>query len=267
MAKRARDYYPSKYEAARKRRAVGTMLQSVGIRRRLPPRAITVVPRSYGNARAITERKYFETELNNSTLAQVTTAWTTTIQDPATTLSYFNPRQGNDVINRIGRKVKVIEWKIRGFINCIPVEGATTGTDPAYIRLIFFLDHQTNGAVPVGTQVIESNQVQATPAAPAICAWQNKNNFGRFKVLKDRSFALQNPSMGSTGATFDVNGLMIPFKYTFKFKKPLDIIFNQTDGGTIADIVNTSLHCMAGQNNVDLQASINLKSRVVFLDS
>lgn len=242
------------------------MLSSQGIRRRAPPGAITVVPRSYGNARAVTERKYFETERYNLSLAQITTAWTGTELDPATTLSFFSPRQGNDIINRIGRKVQIIAWKIKGFLNVIPVEGSTTGHDAALARLIFFIDNQTNAAQAQGEEVIASNQVQATPAEPGILMFQNKNNFGRFRVLKDKMIAIQDPNLGSVGANYDSNGKIYPFKFTFKFKKPLTVHFNNTDGGTIADIVNTSLHCIGGQNTVDLQASLSYKSRVTFID-
>lgn len=231
-----------------------------------PPNAITVVPRSYGNARAVTERKYFETQLSLSGLAQITTAWTGTEQDPATTLSFCSPVQGNDIINRVGRKIQILAWKVKGFLNVIPVEGASTGHAAALARVIWYIDNQTNAAQAQGEDVITSNQVQATPAEPGICMFQNKNNFGRFRVLKDKMYSIQDPNLGSTGAAYDSNGRIIPFKCNFKFRKPLTVHFNQTNGGTIADIVNTSLHCIAGQNTVDLQASISYKSRVTFID-
>lgn len=266
MVKRARDYFPSKYEAARKRRVVGAMLQSAGIRRMPPPRAITVVPRSYGNARTMSERKYFETERSLLGLAQVTTAWTGTELDPATTLSFFSPVQGTDIINRIGRKVHILNWKVRGFLNFTPLENQTTANDASICRIIFYVDQQSNGTQSQGEDVITSNQAQGTPAEPGICMWQNKNNFGRFKVLKDKMYILQDPNAGSVGATYDTNGRAIPFKFNFKFKKPIEVIFNQTNGGTIADIVNNSLHCIGGQNVVDLQVTISYKSRVTFID-
>jgi len=229
-------------------------------------RQITVVPRVYGNARAVTERKYFETERSLLGLSNVTTAWTGTELDPATTLSFFSPIQGNDIINRIGRKCQILAWKVRGFINTIPVEGATTGHAAALARLIFFIDNQTNAAQAQGEEVITSNQAQGTPAEPGICMYQNKNNFGRFRILKDKMFRIQDPNLGSTGANYDSNGLIIPFKCNFKFKRPITVHFNQTNGGTIADIINSSLHLIGGQNTVDLQSSVSYKSRVTFID-
>lgn len=227
---------------------------------------ITVVPRTYGNARAISERKYFETEKSASGVAQVTTAWTDTEQDPGALGTFFAPVTGNDIINRIGRKCQVIAWKVKGFINVAKVADQTAAFTAALARLIFYIDNQTNGAQAQGEDVITSNMVQGTPAEPGICMFQNKNNFGRFKVLKDKMISIQDPNLGTAGANYDSNGKIYPFKCSFRFKKPLTIHFNQSNGGTVADVVNTSFHCIAAQNTVDLQATLSYKSRITFID-
>lgn len=229
---------------------------------RAPPgRAITVVPRVYGNPRTQTEHKFFDLQVDNVGLAAVTTTWGAgTLQDP-TSGTLFAPIMGTNFDQRIGRKVEILSCRIKGFIDTQKLVNQTVPNNATNIRLIIVLDQQTNGVTVTPSDVILSGT-----GAPAIDMFQNAANFGRFKVLKDKIYKMQDPNLSWDGTNLEQNGLTIPFKFNYKWKKPLPIQFNAGNTGTVADIVNNSIHVLCGQNDTDLQCNISYKSRVVFID-
>lgn len=113
-------------------------------------------------------------------------------------------------------------------------------------------------------------QLMATPvtatAPVAMDCFQNLANFGRFRVLKDKTYALQDPNMAGEVAAANVvsQGLVRAFKFTAKFKKGLEIHFNATNGGTIADIVDNSFHFVVNSNSTNLAATMSYVSRVCY---
>lgn len=221
-----------------------------------------VVPRTYGNPRAVTERKYFDTELDSSALAAVTTAWGITHrQDPATINTIFAPTQGDDFNQRSGRKVQVLKIQIQGEIRCDRQVNQTSADSASTIRILLVQDKQTNAA-----QMTPADLLQSGAGSVAIHMFQNPAAFGRFRVLKDKKFTLQNPSMAFDGTDIEQAGLIRTFKFVVKFKKPVVIHFNATNGGTVADVVDNSFHIVAGSLGTNLAPAISYKSRIVFLD-
>jgi len=136
-----------------------------------------------------------------------------------------------------------------------------TGAEPAAnIRIIVYLDKQTNSAQAQGEQVMTAGSSDAT----ALLSFQNIDNFGRFQVLMDKNVILQNPNMSYDGTNIEQSGLSKTFKFNKKFKKPIEVRFNATNGGTIADIVDNSLHVLALCDNDDLAPLISYYSRVCY---
>lgn len=221
------------------------------------------VPRSFGNPRAITERKYYTASRNGLALTDLTTNddWTGTEADIATTNCLFAPVTGDDFNNRDGRKVQVIAIKIRGFVEADAQTNQTTADQSCMIRMLLLVDKQTNATQFNGEDVL-SGQTNTR----CINAFQNPAFFGRFKVLKDKQFILQNPSMTFDGTNVEQSGVRRMFKITHKFRKPMVVHFNATNGGTVADIIDNSFHIMAGYDQGGLNPSLTYTVRTTFID-
>ena len=116
---------------------------------------------------------------------------------------------------------------------------------------------QTNGTQADGKLVMSPT----ANAETAPYTFQNIDNFGRFKVLKDKLCVLQNPNMAGTDTQHDSNGLVHNFKFTLKFRQPIKVRFNQVNGGSVADIIDNSLHFFA---NSDIPGA-NTKVNVAYL--
>lgn len=246
--------------SARRRAAMSASGRAASIASRRS-RPITVVPRSFGNPRAITERKYFDAEVNGTSLAALTASFASAELDPATLNTLFAPTQGNDYLNREGRKVQILSIKVRGEIRC-PAQTDQTATDAASnIRLLLVHDKQTNAAQLNSEDVITSGAGNV-----AIQMFQNPAFFGRFRVLKDKMITIQNPTVSYDGTNLEQSGLTRNFKMTVKFKKPVIVHFNATNGGTVADIVDNSFHIIGGTTSTGLAPAIYYKVRTVFVD-
>lgn len=224
------------------------------------PQYRTYVARTPGG-QVNSERKYYDRELN-TTIATVSTAFTGAELDPATTNALFAPTQGNDISNREGRKCLVHSVRINGMI-IIPAQvNQTAGDEGCCIRLGLVMDKQTNG-----TQLnSEDVWTSGTAAAPILMSFQNTQFFGRFQVLKEKTFNIQPNNITYDGTNLEQQGSIRAFKLKYTWKTPLVVNFNATNGGTVADIVDNSFHVIGACNNITLAPSLQYKSRVSFSD-
>lgn len=235
-------------------------------------RGYGAVSRTSGAA-VIGEMKYFDSNLTNTNMTVVTGTWPGgTIVDPtgtinlgsaavATPLCLFAPTVGAALNQRIGRKVKVLKIKVQGTIQTPAQAAQVTADTGGSVRIILVMDQQTNASQMTSAQLIND----ADSATANLSAFQNPNNFGRFRVLKDKRFVLANPSAfndaATTGAQF---GLKVNFKFNVSFKNPIEVHFNATNGGTVADIVDNSFHMLCGTDSVALTPAINYYCRVCY---
>lgn len=185
------------------------------------------------------EMKYFDTARDGSIASSAT--WAGTEVDPNTVDTLVAPTVGAGINQRIGKAIHIHKIKIRGRIYTPTIEATANAPPTIQIRLVLCLDKQTNSSQMQGEQLFPSSAATNV----AVNAFQNIDNFGRFLVLKDKTFTLQNPNMSGDNSSKDVSALGIPFKLNYRFKKPLQVRFNATNGGTIADIVDNSLHMLA----------------------
>lgn len=231
------------------------------------------VARTQGAA-VVGEMKYFDCELAASALAACTTDWVAgTMQDPATTINLgsaavatplclFAPTVGAALNQRIGRKVKVMKIKAICTISIGAQAAQSTGDTGTNIRMMLVMDQQTNAAQMTGVQLMNS----ASTGATTVNSFQNPNNFGRFRVLKEKRFAMSNPNITGSPTTGDVisDGLKRVFKMNVNFKVPVEVHFNATNGGTVADIVDNSFHIVIGCDSTALAPALSYYTRVCY---
>jgi len=223
----------------------------------------SAVTRTSGAA-VIGEMKYFDSNLTNTNLVAVNGTWGAgSMLDPsgtinlgsaavATPLCLFAPTVGAALNQRIGRKVKVLKLKITGTVTTQAQTAQTVADASEKIRLLVVQDCQTNAAQMTAAQLIND----ADSAQTNIVAFQNPNNFGRFRVLKDKYFTIENPNMAGEVAAANVIacGLKKNFKFSINFKIPVEVHFNATNGGTVADIVDNSFHVVCAADSISTSA-------------
>lgn len=227
------------------------------------------VPRTPGG-QIVADNHYFDSQglLASAAIAQVTSSWASARTEaylgvtPGTFAlgTLFCPTEGNDISNRYGRKVFLKKIRLDGTIRVPAQSGVSAGDNGCTIRALLVQDKQTNGASLTGDQVLSSGYLQ-----PMVNAYQNTANFGRFKVLKDRSWTLQNPAIANdAAATGNIiqQGLVRQFSWSCKVNEWVN--FNATNGGTVADIVDNSWHLLIGTDSTSLGATIAFKCRNVF---
>jgi len=106
--------------------------------------------------------------------------------------------QGTGESQRIGRKVtiKKIQWRFR-----IELQPQTSSANTiCNVRLILYLDKQTNGAAATITDVMQANTVHT---------FKNLQNSGRFVILMDREYVLKSHAGGGNGTAEDYGEDMI----------------------------------------------------------
>lgn len=223
------------------------------------------IPRSFGNPMAYGENKYFDAERTIADLTVIAGAtWASCEVDPTAIGALFAPTQGTGFNNREGRKVWVKKIKVKGFINWGFNTGLTAGDEGNLIRMLLLVDKQTNAIQFNSEDVLESGGATANPT---ISAYQNPAFFGRFIILKDKTWGKGVRTVSWDGTNMEEFGKRIPFKWNINFKKPMVVHFNATNGGTVADIVDNSFHIMAAQYKDETGGnSVNYKSRVVYCE-
>jgi len=221
------------------------------------------------------EMKYMDSELQTAAIAAVTTTWVaTTNQDPTTTMNLgsaavanpqnlCSPTVGSALNQRIGRQIQVLKIKVRGTIQIPAQTPANGGEGASKCRIILVQDKQTNAGLMTGAQLMRDGGVAGT----TINSFQNPDNFGRFRVLKDVTYSLQDPNAFTDAVPAPaMNGRKTNFKFNVNFKKPVEVHFNATNGGTVADIVDNSFHLLCGADSIAYAPVINYYSRVCYKD-
>lgn len=224
--------------------------------------ARSVVPRTMGPF-AQTESKYFDSFVSAAVIAE-SVDWTGTEVDPVAN-SLFTPAEGSDIDNRVGRKVSVYKLAIRGAIVPDALQDQSDIRNVPVCRLILFMDMQTNGGQAQGETVMAAPG--AATGVLTYSTFQNTANFGRFRVLRDKTYKLGIVTAGTDGASTTSQCIQtIPFKLTVKFTTPVEVRFNATNGGTIGDIVDNSFHMLAQKSGSEFVHNISYQARVYYKD-
>lgn len=253
MPKRAREERYDYTKRNKKRRAV--VSGSSG-----PLARYQTVPRTRG-VYARGEMKYFDQSRTVALAAG--TDWTDSELDPTTVNTLFCPQSGPAIDQRIGQKVFVRKIALKGTVVWVPQTNQTDADTEPHIRFALVQDTQTNSTQMQGEDVFTSH---AANAYTVMGAFQNINNFGRFKVLKEKISRCPTLSTCWDGTNIEQNGCTVPFKITYNFKKPICVKFNSTNGGTVADIVDNSFHLIGRVSSTDVTASLYYNVRTYYTE-
>jgi len=219
------------------------------------------------------EMKYMDSELEQVALTAVTTTWPAgTNKDPGTTMNLgdaaiatpqnlCSPKVSAALNGRIGRSILVHKIKIRGCITIPPATPINGGEIATLVRFLVVMDSQTNAGLMTGAQLLRDG---GGPTS-TINSYQNPDNFGRFRVLKDVTYVLSNPNAYTDAAPAPAQmGLKRTFKVNINFKKPIKVQFNATNGGTGADIVDNSFHVFAACDHTGMAPALSYYCRVAY---
>ncbi len=227
-------------------------------------RGYSTVARTRGWAGARSEMKYFDTTKAAASISAPSASWAGTEIDPATFLTFCVPVKGTGINERIGRQINIHKIKIRALINVAFQANQTAADSATAIRYLLYVDQQTNAAQVQGETLMDAPGTSAP--SNNMCTFQNLDSLGRFRVLKDKQLVMQNPSISWDGTNVEQSGLSRLVKISHTFRKPLNVHFNETNGGTIADIVDNSIHMLAVSSSTALGAEISYEARVSYKD-
>lgn len=251
----------------KRQREYGGGSRSAKRSRRNPPfrgtaKPIMVIQRPPGNPRALTERKYFDSTVDNVAMTDISLSWASARLDPTTLSTLFAPTQGDSYNNRDGRKVLLAGIRINWQCDIATQTNQSAADAGSKVRLLLVQDLQTNGVQLNSEDVITSGSAKA-----GVCMHQNPAYFGRFKVWKDKVFVMENPAMtnNASATTIQQNGLTRFGKWKLNFKKPIPINYNTGNAGTVADIVDNSFHIIGGYAG-GLTPNFSAHIRCIFLD-
>ncbi len=221
-------------------------------------------PRRRLYPRSIGESKYFDTFLSAAAVPE-STDWTGTETDPAVPLTLFAPQEGSDINQRVGRKVSVYKIHLKGYIQTTVTQNSDDVFAPPATRCILYVDQQTNAAQAQGEQVMAMPGAATAPLVAS--SFQNTDNFGRFRVLSDRVYDGRDQSALTDGAsTGSLSSADIPLNIKFTFKKPINVRFNGTNGGTVADIVDNSFHFLMQKSATVGTHTVSYQVRTYYKD-
>ncbi len=219
------------------------------------------IPRTLGPL-AVSESKYFDAENGGFAVAEESQSWAAASDVFKGVMAI--PQQGNSATTRVGRRIEVYKIAVRGVIQTTIAADAGDVQVPSFYRCMLWMDQQTNGTVTTSAALMQPSTANTIPMVA--CAFQNIANFGRFRVLKDFSLLPGQQETGTDGAsTMSIGQSDVPFKCTYKFKKPLRIKF-AANGGNIGDVVDNSIYFSMNKASGSGTQTVTVRSRVYFKD-
>ncbi len=188
------------------------VLRTTRAARRRRPRIVpgfTRVSGFFGRFGPGGELKFHDLDIDDPTIATNGTI----VEDSCNVIA-----EGNGEEERIGRKVTLrsINWRF----NIRLPEGTAVTTTSDTVRVIVYLDKQTNGATAAVTDLLESDNYQS---------FNNLANKSRFRTLMDRTYDL-NTDLSGDGTTVDSPRFNINDSFFKKINIPIEYDNTATTG-------------------------------------
>lgn len=212
------------------------------------------------------EVKYFDSEIEYTDIQFIDVSWTPSKMDPAGFDCLFCPNQGGSAIERVGRKVQVIGFKVDGHVR-YPGGNQDDYLPSVMARVVFYQNHFCNMALPEPFEVLQTtygggafnNEFQCFP---------NIRYFHKYKILYDKTFVFDFPTAQtnfSTPANY-YNG--VTHLFSFDYILPDNTYVNFSDiNPNVYSIVDNSFHCLAGKNSdFGLELLLNYHTRFYYID-
>lgn len=172
------------------------------------------------------------------------------------------PVQGSAFYNRIGTKLAMKTLHVNYTLQPLNINSV-----PDYCRVMVVYDRQTNAAFPTMSALLTDYSSSGGTTSNSYSGI-NMTNRERFLVLMDERLEL--PATEASGAVSSSAACIDPVSTTFKINrfiklKDLSTMFNQTNGGTVADIQTGGLYLFtlgsfaSGSDGWQLRGSARLK--------
>ncbi len=147
------------------------------------------------------EKKFFDQDIDDSTIA----IGATIFQNASAEQSLLRIAQGTTESTRIGRKLVIrnIHWTMT-----VSLKSSTATGGGDVVRIILYLDKQTNGQTATSTGILETATFQS---------YRNLANTSRFSILYDKTLALSHTAGAGDALDFGEN------KRVLKFNKQCNI--------------------------------------------
>lgn len=179
----------------------------------------------------------------------LTTNWV--LQDDATfDETLVGIPQGTSQSQRIGRIAFIHSIQIRGFLeSAAHVHAGYLGQ---FVRVIIYVDKQTNKAAPLATTIMESNDIKG---------FRKLENVQRFSILYDGKFNLN--AHTQDGTNFPAKS--IPFSFYKKFYKPLQINYDGITGA-MGEMTENNVNMMIVPEQITPVVTLDANVRVRYTD-
>lgn len=206
----------------------------------------------------MSEKKFVDLGLTNIVFRLAAT--------PPVAVSLCFPVQGAAAFNRVGQKITLKSLRIRGCVTNILTAVQQGG------RILVVYDRQANAALPLWTDVIGA-VTSAGAATTGIYDGNQLANRERFVILADEQMWL--PSVTNTAGVLtnpgtinqvDKIGSMFNFERFIKLRD-MSMQFNNTNGGTFADIQTGSLSIFCVVQTTDSSYNLAFTARTRYSDA
>ncbi len=182
-----------------------------------------------------------EVDYFDSTRAGIVLGSSWLLVDPPTILCLSAAPQGASEQTRAGMQMSMLSLHLHGELSIPGLEAQTDPLGDIRVRIIIFIDNETNGAVPIPIQVME------TAIAENVLNFRNLENTTRFKFLSDKTVILNAREMAQGAVNlFSWGEKKMQWSFNKNFNPPLIIKYKAaTSTGVIANITRNSIHIMA----------------------
>jgi len=181
-----------------------------------------------------TESKYFDVGISFS--MPVSTQWVST-----NALANDAPQvvQGDDIVNRNGRKISLYKVMFKGFIQSNPATATTAVPISPSCRVLLVRNITgANSGVVNGDLVMGLNGGVAASNAQALGLHQSVSSFGRFKIVDDVRASLQVSAAVNNASATTVSAVCQDVPLTLKYRPKQPISLEYAGTATASPVTN-----------------------------